>query len=567
MLAALVLTALLILNSQFSSAFAQYTIFTYQGRVLDNGADFTGAGQFKFALVSNTGANQPATATANMGGVSPSEFVSTITVSFVGSGYATAPAVTLSGGGGSGATAKANLSGGTVASITVLTPGSGYTSAPTVTIAPPLPAYATWWSNDGTSVNGSQPTAAVSVFVSDGLFTVVLGDTTLANMTEEIPASIFVTQPNLQLLIWFNDGVNGFAELTPAQNLTPAPYAISAENVSGSVPASQLTGTIPAGQLSGTIANGQLANNSITVNAGTGLSGGGAIALGGSTTLNNAGVTSLTGGGGVTVSAASGAVTLNSSAASANTANAIVSRDGSGNFSAGNIALAGGMNIDQNGENAGTVAANALTFGQNSGEGVASQRTSGTDQYSLDFYTEYANRMTIMQNGWVGINTGNPAAQLDVEGGTRVSGLFRSGSETGTSQPPYVSYGYGGVVIRRVNSTDPTAGSVIALDHVLILQRDGSNGGLRISYPATSGVITIAAMGIDNSGNPVNFYKSIYAPSTAGVVQVYSNSQNVQSYQITFGDTYDLGDFTQVNVSRYLNDSYWVGTVTSTCNQ
>src|SRR4029077_8303757 len=135
------------------------------------------------------------------------------------------------GGGGSGVTATASISGGAVTSITVNNPGSGSTSTPTGTIAPPPPntTHATHGSDDGTSVNGSQPSAAVSVGVSNGLFTVVLGDPTLANMTA-IPAAIFTTQPNLQLRLWFNDGVNGFAALSPLQNLTPAPYAIQALN-------------------------------------------------------------------------------------------------------------------------------------------------------------------------------------------------------------------------------------------------------------------------------------------------------------------------------------------------
>lgn len=46
------------------------------------------------------------------------------------------PAISFSGGGGSGATAVAVMSStGTVSSIRILNPGSGYTSAPTVTIA------------------------------------------------------------------------------------------------------------------------------------------------------------------------------------------------------------------------------------------------------------------------------------------------------------------------------------------------------------------------------------------------------------------------------------------------
>ena len=44
------------------------------------------------------------------------------------------PTVTITGGGGSGATATATVVNGVVTGITVHTPGSGYTSAPTVTI-------------------------------------------------------------------------------------------------------------------------------------------------------------------------------------------------------------------------------------------------------------------------------------------------------------------------------------------------------------------------------------------------------------------------------------------------
>jgi len=222
------------------TAAAQDTAFTYQGRVTDNGTNFTGPGLFKFALVTSTN-GQGATATAVMNGVAPNEFVDICTVVNGGSGYATAPAVSFSGGGGSGATAQANLSGGVVTSITVLTPGSGYSSAPTVTIAPPPPDFTTWWSNDGTSTNGSQPLAGVMAAVNNGLFTVALGNTTVSNMTAIAP-SLFATQSSLQLVIWFNDGVNGFALLTPPQNLTPAPYAISAGTVSGIVVQSNTNG-------------------------------------------------------------------------------------------------------------------------------------------------------------------------------------------------------------------------------------------------------------------------------------------------------------------------------------
>ena len=71
------------------------------------------------------------------------------------------------------------------------------------------------------------------------------------------------------------------------------------------------TNTVISGssQVTG-IGNAQLTNSSVTVTAGTGLSGGGAVALGSSVTLNNAGVTSAVAGTGVSVSGATGAVTI-----------------------------------------------------------------------------------------------------------------------------------------------------------------------------------------------------------------------------------------------------------------
>ena len=58
-----------------------------------------------------------------------------IHVSDGGSGYTSAPTVSFTGGGGSGATATAQISGQSVASITVTNEGSGYTSAPIVSFS------------------------------------------------------------------------------------------------------------------------------------------------------------------------------------------------------------------------------------------------------------------------------------------------------------------------------------------------------------------------------------------------------------------------------------------------
>ncbi|MFD1631427.1 RagB/SusD family nutrient uptake outer membrane protein [Pseudopedobacter beijingensis] len=62
------------------------------------------------------------------------EGVKSITIVSPGTGYTTVPIVTISGGGGSGATAIATISGGGIASITVTNKGKFYTSTPTIAI-------------------------------------------------------------------------------------------------------------------------------------------------------------------------------------------------------------------------------------------------------------------------------------------------------------------------------------------------------------------------------------------------------------------------------------------------
>ncbi len=250
---------------------------TYQGRVNVGGQVFSGNGQFKFALVNN-GANlaRPATATA----VITSGFITSINLTDGGLGYTSPPAVTITGGGGSGATATAAISGGAITGITIKTPGGGYGTVPAVTIAPPPAAlvYVSYWSHDGTSSAGGPPVGAITLPVANGLFVAPLGDT---NLMAALPAEVF-TNPAVRLRIWFNDGTNGPAQLVPDQVLTATPYALLAQSAGS---AAQLTGPLPVAQLSGTLASAQLSGTY-----------GGAVALtnpGNALAGNGAGLTSL----------------------------------------------------------------------------------------------------------------------------------------------------------------------------------------------------------------------------------------------------------------------------------
>jgi hypothetical protein len=88
------------------------------------------------AVASITATASAVTATGTA--VLASGTVGSITLGVGGAGYATAPGVTFSGGGGGvGAAATATVSGGKVTGFTVVTPGTGYTVAPTVIVAAP----------------------------------------------------------------------------------------------------------------------------------------------------------------------------------------------------------------------------------------------------------------------------------------------------------------------------------------------------------------------------------------------------------------------------------------------
>jgi hypothetical protein len=253
-----------------------------------------------------------------------------------------------------------------------------------------------------------------------------------------------------------------------------------------------------------------------------------------------------------------------------------------------------------------------LSFGNSSGEGIASKRNSGGNQFGLDFYTGFLPRLSIDQGGsvwlygntaylrsynetnyglgWYG--TGKPFASIPVDGpvlfglsggalGTKQSGteqialgwntnntvrtpgLTRAGAET-TSEPPNPA----GMVIRRINSTNFTAGRIVARTDICTLERDGSNGGFLIRYIDNPGNLTVACLGMDSAGNPRNFYQALTNSPTGGTLQLYANSDNVVHFECTFGRTYDAGEhLTQVTLSRFADDFYWSGTVMSTYNQ
>jgi hypothetical protein len=102
--------------------------------------------------------------------------------------------------------------------------GNGYFKFAVINAA----GNASYWSNNGTSTGGGEPTAAVQLAVSDGLFSVLLGDTALGGMTQALTADVF-SQPNRYLRVWFSSDNITFNQLTPDTRISAVPYALQAQ--------------------------------------------------------------------------------------------------------------------------------------------------------------------------------------------------------------------------------------------------------------------------------------------------------------------------------------------------
>ena len=87
----------------------------------------------------------------------------------------------------------------------------------------------TFWSNDGTSVGGSEPTSHITLSVVKGLYSVRLGEIAVVNMSPFNP-EVF-DQAEIYLRVWFNDGVTGFQQLMPDRRIAAVAYALMAESV------------------------------------------------------------------------------------------------------------------------------------------------------------------------------------------------------------------------------------------------------------------------------------------------------------------------------------------------
>jgi hypothetical protein len=82
------------------------------------------------------------------------------------------------------------------------------------------------WSN--AVYSGTQPAAAVALPVANGLFTVLLGDTSLTNMNQPLTYAAFGASQTY-LRVWFSADNVTFQQLSPDRQIAAVPYALQAE--------------------------------------------------------------------------------------------------------------------------------------------------------------------------------------------------------------------------------------------------------------------------------------------------------------------------------------------------
>ena len=139
------------------------------------------------------------------------------------------------------------------------------------------------WDAASAGVQIGAPQTSADVSVSNGAFAVSL----------DFGASAFTGDARwLETSVRCPAGSGSYTTLTPRQGLSPMPYAlfalnVDAANISGLSAGSGLS--YSGGQFSissGSITNAMLTNPSLTLSAGSGLTGGGTVNLGGTTTLS-----------------------------------------------------------------------------------------------------------------------------------------------------------------------------------------------------------------------------------------------------------------------------------------
>jgi hypothetical protein len=114
--------------------------------------------------------------------------------------------------------------------------------------------YSLWPNSAGTGTQIGSTITQTGTGVTNGLFTTTLNF-----------GGVFTGNATWLAISARTNGVGSYIALTPLQPIDPTPYAITAENLDGSLPASQLSGTVPNSVLTGGNGAGLANVNALTL--------------------------------------------------------------------------------------------------------------------------------------------------------------------------------------------------------------------------------------------------------------------------------------------------------------
>jgi len=257
----------------------------------------------------------------------------------------------------------------------------------------------------------------------------------------------------------------------------------------------------------GATSNAGLQNSSVTVTAGTGMSGGGSVALGSSVTLTNAGVTSLTAGTGISLSGSTGAVTItNSSSGGVTSLNGQTGAlNGLTYVTAGNISTTPSTSFTITG----------LPSGYQFFKVIINARMNNSDSGVL--YCRFSNN-----NGASYFSNGYSPATIRGDN----SGTDTSNSDTGA----------GGSWIRVGYTPGGSTNTWVMMDMTI-----SESGGTGLTIPMLTGITTCGSNGGDpdqiliyGSGNPTNISGSSYI-NALQILQSGASKQFNGGYWYVYG--------------------------------
>jgi hypothetical protein len=142
------------------------------------------------------------------------------------------------------------------------------------------------------------------------------------------------------------------------------------------------------------------------------------------------------------------------------------------------------VDADAFGTNTGALTPGLRFGGGSSGEGIASNRVAGINRFGLQLFTEFTPRLSILQDGRVGIGATHPTAQLEVDSPTDgYAAIFAQGGAAANGSGENGSAG----IVTYGNTGDLSSSSSVGGDGIDGYGASGNNfGGSGGSFTAGS---------------------------------------------------------------------------------